>query len=80
MSIFSVCKGCNEVTKKASLKKVGILNFEYCNCCMVTIDAYLKERDALHDKLALEWKNGMGKIDKRCHKKGIKVIPNELKT
>ena len=57
-----ICQGGCGIYKESSadLNERGLINERlYCDRCVIHVDAYLKARDDLHTKIAMEWSDGM---------------------
>lgn len=66
MAIQIICDGCGVPEKDGQHKKIGAITpGHYCVKCEKDIDAYIAERDALHDACAQKWKTGIAKIVKK---------------
>ena len=67
MAVIHLCDGCKTTTDKKDLAPKGIMGNEYCPECLETIDAFLAERDELHDKVQKQWGKGIDALRKKYH-------------
>lgn len=61
------------------LKPMGVMGKLYCiGECADKMDAFLKERDELHDKVSKLWQTGLDRLKKKYHDQGCGCLPDEV--
>ena len=61
MATQIICDGCQKPTDKAWVLGV-VVKRDYCDECLPAVEAYLAERDVLHDKAASSWQKGLARL------------------
>lgn len=58
------CSGCQAPSEE--MHERGIMRrLDYCTHCVAVVDAYRADVDALHEALALQWRDGLEAIRSR---------------
>ena len=73
MAQVILCDGCGGV---GACTKVGhVLRRDYCEGCAERAAAYQGEIDALHERVAQDWKDGLAEI-RKTYSSALRVLPD----
>jgi len=73
---MAVCAGCLKEVENSALAERGLVTKRrYCEECQPVVDEFLRKRDALHTKLAEDWKQGLWVLSENYFRK-LKGLPD----
>ena len=74
MAQITICDGCGGSC--INHEKVGhVIKRDYCEGCMGRAEEYQAEIDKLHERVAVEWKEGLAEI-RDTYSKALHALPD----
>lgn len=76
MAKVTICDGCG-LGIIGPEERIGyVISRDYCTSCASVVGAYGAEVDAMHDRLAKEWREGLQQI-RENYRKRLQHLPDD---
>ncbi|MGE0289517.1 MAG: hypothetical protein AB7I42_26010 [Bradyrhizobium sp.] len=79
MATMLVCDGCGHGIIGPPVKHGLVIRRDYCVPCSDIVQKYLDELNALHERLALAWKEGLETI-RQSYREKVTHLPDDNAT